>query len=770
MGDDGVIDLQKIREEIANLRVLASGAADSLRTIETLLEPEVPTPPPPPPPPPPPEPLVITLSTDSSALTLPESGGAVKITASISHAMPADFDVPLQFAGTATIDDDYVCPRSITIPAGQTEATVGLESLNDEIVEGEETISVSVVPSDQYVTIASSEVLLRLIDDDFPKPPPDPPPPPPPIPEIKYDTILPPEKYVDRITPSVWADVIKYAEVADPATGVLSDIRLADRCLCAAAIARCGLLPIGRYKLTVDQYRDVAVKSLLAACLKPINLAGSHYDYTHCQPVALGYSWLRDVLTPDQRKIVVARIVEALEATMDGKVPLDKMWNGYNLDAGCGMTLALAIHGETDRDYVAKWRGCWWTGNLYNMEYKATWQPDGGSREGWPYLADQAALAFCRSAFESSTGDIESLDLAWFNRVPNLLLHQVMQVPQFSTTGKPTGFRPFPIPNYEYGGRYLWQTGLGYLLAAGTGNRDPQIAALSAWMLTRWPYAKTTGCEELIFRCLIGNPNVKPQSPEEMGLPLDYTTKVTGYHYDRSDWRDDDKTVRVYFGAGEALVRNEPRGDVMLMVGGFPLLGARTGIYQHDYSGPEAMNVILLWDVKAKAFLKRLGGSQVPSRKRTCVFAQDGDKFVAELQGLYPGKATTLRRTWGWDKTANVVSVLDEVQCADGIVPVIVWNTPLMPVQYDDGTIGVSNGKTQAVMSFDGLPTVLVRGGETNDEYSRQFDGSLHAGEVDTAWKAATRDEQIRAGGFYRFYVTPPLVDGIYKLGTKVSL
>lgn len=814
----------------------------------------------------PPEPLLVTLSTDSSALTLPESGGAVKITASISHALPEDFDVPLQFAGTATSDLDYVCPRSITIPAGQTEATVGLESLNDTIVEGEETIQVQVVPSDKYVLIGSSEVMLRLIDDDVEpirlslstsrtellenggiltltltasrpvgddgliaqlvfegtaerdvdydaesvieinpgettgfinvtadidevvegsesivvrlkqsdeyeiaigsvvitlvdddKPPP----------EVKPALMLPPEEYVDRITPAVWALVIKYAEVPDPATGTLSDIRMADRCLCAAAIARCGLLPIGKYKLTnTMQYGVVAIKSLLAMCQKPINTAGSHYDYTHVHPVALGYSWLREFMLDDERKTVVARIAEALEATIGGKLALDKFWSGYNLDAGCGMMLAQAIQGETDKDYVKAWHDCWWSGNLYNMEYKATWQPDGGSREGWPYLADQAALAFCRAAYDSGTGDTTSLDLAWFNRIPLLLLHQVMQVPQFSTTGKLTGYRPFPVPNYEYGGRYLWQPGLAYLLAAGTGNHDKTIAALSAYLLSRWPYAQTTGCEELIFKCLIGDPRVKPQSPEELGLPLDYTTRVTGYHYDRSDWRDDDKTIRVYFGCGEALVRNEPRGDVMVMVGGFPLISARTGIYQHDYSGPERMNVILLWDTKAKAFLQRLGGTQIPSRKQTNTFRQDGTKFIAELQGLYPGKASLIRRTF--ERQGNVITLLDEVQCADGIVPVITWNTPLEPVVGDGVTL--SNGIATALMTFDAKPDILVRGGEADGLYSLQFDGSLHAGEIDSAWKAATRAEQIRAGGFYTVYVTPPLVDGVYRLETRIEV
>jgi hypothetical protein len=400
------------------------------------------------------------------------------------------------------------------------------------------------------------------------------------------------------------------------------------------------------------------------------------------------------------------------------------------------------------------------------MEYKATWQPDGGSREGWPYLADQAALAFCRSAYESATGDTKSLDLAWFNRIPMLLLHQVMQIPQVDAKGKTT-YRPFVIPNYEYGGEYLWQQGLAYLLAAGTGNKDPQIAALSAWLLIRWPYAQTTGCEELIFRCLIGDPRVKPQSPEELGLPLDYTTRVTGYHYDRSDWRDE-KTIRVYFGCGEALVRNEPRGDVMIMAGGYPIVSARTGEYQHDYSGPERMNVILLWDKKAGAFLKRLGGSQVPSRKQTCSFRQDGTRFIAELHGLYPGKASLIRRTWEWYRKSTV-TLLDEIQCADGIQPIIVWNTPTAPV-IGDGSVTLADGK--GLMTFGDKPAdILVRGGETDGLYSQLFDGTLHAGEIDTAWAKASRDEQIRAGGYFTVYVTPPLgADGVWRLQTRIAV
>lgn len=722
--------------------------------------------------PPPPEPLVVTLEVDKNALTLAESDGVVTLTAKISDVLDTDFVVPLEFSGTAVLEEDYTCPDSITIPAGRTEAAALVVAFDDIEVEGDEEITISVVPSDQYVTIDSSSVNLVIVDDDE-EPPPPPPPPPPTELTRKYKFLIP-DDVLDRIAaaPGLWADVVKSAESDGTA-----DMRVADRLICSALIYQIGdtLRPS---KYTVEQHRDRAIAAMLTLCEKPLPTGGAHYDYGYCHPVVLGYDWLRDALTDEQKVIIRGRIVEALDVTLYSP-GFNRFWRGYNLDAGCGMVPALAIDGETDIDYVAIYKEAWWAGapegkngvgGLYNREYERDWQEGGGSREGWSYLADQVSIVLARHFWETSTGDRESLNYPWLENLPLLLMHQSYQMPQYSSAGKLTGYRPFCLPWFGYGGEYWIQAGFAYQLAAGTGSRDPQIAALAAWLLTRWAYSRVTTCEEVIFRVLIGDPRVQPKSPEELGLPLDYTTAGTGYHYDRTDWSDD--ATRVFFGAGETPVRDFPRGNVSIWSKGLPLIASRTAQYSHHYGGTDRQNVIYLIAADGTQ-IRPTGGSSTPDRRKLGSFKQVGDWFVADMTGFYsPRLISLLRRTWTWDREANVITLLDEIAGADGLKPVAIWNTPLLPV-VGENEVTFTNGKATALMTFDRTPAeIVVRGGETDDLFCQLYDGTLDRPEgIANKFRSATREWQIQVGGFYAVYTVPPMdEDGVFRIRTTIKV
>jgi Calx-beta domain-containing protein/Big-like domain-containing protein/PKD domain-containing protein len=79
-------------------------------------------------------------------------------------------EVALGYGGTATRGVDYPnLPSSITIPAGETSATVMLGPLDDTLVEGSETVTVMLTSGAGYVLDTSSTTVdFLILDDDIP--------------------------------------------------------------------------------------------------------------------------------------------------------------------------------------------------------------------------------------------------------------------------------------------------------------------------------------------------------------------------------------------------------------------------------------------------------------------------------------------------------------------------------------------------------------------------------------------------------------------------
>jgi hypothetical protein len=86
-----------------------------------------------------PEPTVTIANTTNGAE--PATNGVLTVTQSATSAVATV--VNLNYGGTATSGTDYTGPTSVTIPAGQTTATVTLTMADDAIVEGNETAVVT---------------------------------------------------------------------------------------------------------------------------------------------------------------------------------------------------------------------------------------------------------------------------------------------------------------------------------------------------------------------------------------------------------------------------------------------------------------------------------------------------------------------------------------------------------------------------------------------------------------------------------------------------
>lgn len=96
-------------------------------------------------------PIAISQTTYYGDTTTYEGCAPATLEFTINAALPNDYTFPFTLSGSATNGVDYATlPNSITIPAGQTTASLTLTALVDDIIEGEEIITI------EYFTICGS--------------------------------------------------------------------------------------------------------------------------------------------------------------------------------------------------------------------------------------------------------------------------------------------------------------------------------------------------------------------------------------------------------------------------------------------------------------------------------------------------------------------------------------------------------------------------------------------------------------------------------------
>ncbi|HYR57839.1 MAG TPA: FAD-dependent oxidoreductase, partial [Chthoniobacteraceae bacterium] len=73
--------------------------------------------------------------------------------------------VSYSVSGTATAGADYVAlPGSVTIPAGQTSATIAVTAIADDIIESDETVTLTLLPDAAFTPGASSSATITIMD------------------------------------------------------------------------------------------------------------------------------------------------------------------------------------------------------------------------------------------------------------------------------------------------------------------------------------------------------------------------------------------------------------------------------------------------------------------------------------------------------------------------------------------------------------------------------------------------------------------------------
>ncbi|MFC1759404.1 Calx-beta domain-containing protein, partial [Planctomycetota bacterium] len=113
-------------------------------------------------------PVTVTASANSL-----DEGQSLDVTAALTAVLSEDVIVPLAYSGTAIADIDFTAtatgdaaPTSITIPAGQTSATIQIFNLNDALDEDVESLIITPgVPSNASLT-SDLPIAINLQDDD----------------------------------------------------------------------------------------------------------------------------------------------------------------------------------------------------------------------------------------------------------------------------------------------------------------------------------------------------------------------------------------------------------------------------------------------------------------------------------------------------------------------------------------------------------------------------------------------------------------------------
>ncbi|MDN5291204.1 MAG: hypothetical protein PWQ06_1443 [Anaerophaga sp.] len=106
----------------------------------------------------------VTLSTSPTSVA--ENTGSSILTATLSGATDNDITIDLAVIGGTASSGDYTLPASISITAGETTGTASLSATNDDIYEGNETLTIGISTVPQGFTIGTPASATITIEDD----------------------------------------------------------------------------------------------------------------------------------------------------------------------------------------------------------------------------------------------------------------------------------------------------------------------------------------------------------------------------------------------------------------------------------------------------------------------------------------------------------------------------------------------------------------------------------------------------------------------------
>lgn len=111
------------------------------------------------------DPALVSLASSSNSFS--EAGGSVVITATLNAPATNIVIIDLTFSGTAIQDTDYsLSAAQVTIPEGATTGTITISAIQDNLVEGVETIVITSGAVNNANALQNFNLNITLLDDD----------------------------------------------------------------------------------------------------------------------------------------------------------------------------------------------------------------------------------------------------------------------------------------------------------------------------------------------------------------------------------------------------------------------------------------------------------------------------------------------------------------------------------------------------------------------------------------------------------------------------
>lgn len=111
--------------------------------------------------------ILPALELNTSATTLGEAGGNLSLSAVLNATASQQISIPLTFSGTASLSEDYsVSAAQIIIEPGNDSGSVIFSGLQDNTIEGTETITVEISNTQEVLLLSETQIEISLLDDD----------------------------------------------------------------------------------------------------------------------------------------------------------------------------------------------------------------------------------------------------------------------------------------------------------------------------------------------------------------------------------------------------------------------------------------------------------------------------------------------------------------------------------------------------------------------------------------------------------------------------
>ena len=111
--------------------------------------------------------ILPSIKLQISNTNLSEDNGSIIVTASVNTTLKEALSVPLLISGTATESADFgLSATAITINSGSSSGSVTITGLQDENIEGVETLNISLGNVENVLILSNTVIVISVLDDD----------------------------------------------------------------------------------------------------------------------------------------------------------------------------------------------------------------------------------------------------------------------------------------------------------------------------------------------------------------------------------------------------------------------------------------------------------------------------------------------------------------------------------------------------------------------------------------------------------------------------